>query len=330
MEHFPKHATIVYAVLNWGLGHATRSIPIIEKLLKRNNKIILVSDGMAFEYLQMQFPHLPIEKITPYNITYPFSSIFINLLVQFYKPIWSIYKEHEEVKIIVKKYKADYIISDNRYGCFAKATTNIIVTHQILPYHKNLFIRYIFGFINYRLLKSFNEIWVPDDEHQKLSGVLSNYNFKNPIVRFIGIQSRMIPCEIREKKYITILLSGPEPQRTYLENSLLYIVKANPQKLFYLIRGTISSNKIIPQQNLFSVDLASTSDLNQILCNSSIVICRSGYSTLMDLKALNLDAILIPTPGQTEQEYLAEVNSNRWKWITKSEMYKIEEFILNW
>lgn len=324
MDFYPHHSKIIFAVLNWGLGHATRSIPVIEKLLAKNNKVYLASDGIAYSYLKQHFPQLDIYKLPPYNIHYPYQSILINLSLQFYKPLLATFKEYKCINRLAKELEADYIISDNRYGCYTKNTKNIIITHQVYPYHPNVLVRSFLKLVSLRLLNSFQEIWVPDDENLKLSGRLSDYKKSKPLLRYIGIQSRMLPCNTGEGSNITFLLSGPEPQRTYLENVLLQLVDKHPQKSFVLVRGTDLPFNEKVKNNLQVVHLADTKLLNTILCNASLIVCRSGYSTLMDLIALHKMAILIPTPGQTEQEYLALHNQQRWRSFNQNKIYKLD------
>ena len=331
MDFLPKNKTIIYAVLNWGLGHATRSIPLIEKLIQQNNKVIIAADGIALEYLKNHFNNNQTYELPAYDMLYPYDSILKNLLVQFYKPIRAIKQENSAIEKLSFELKADYIISDNRYGCYSSRCKNIIITHQIEPYHQNKLIKYIFKISNRRFLKPFNEIWIPDDENIKLSGTLSNDSSGKLNIKFIGILSRMIPCKAKAKdeKYITFLLSGPEPQRTKLEVDVLKLVDKNSNHNFILIRGTNNGDNLSKKENLSIINLASTQDVNDILCQSKLVICRSGYSTLMDLYTLDRKAIIIPTIGQTEQEYLAEYNSKRWHSIdqTKINSNLLEKFI---
>lgn len=323
MEYLPRDKTIIYAVLNWGLGHATRSVPIIEKLIQNNNKVIIASDGLALHYLNRYFKHLTFKELPPYNMLYPFNSIVKNIIFQFYKPIKAIRKEQNVIDSIALYEKADIIISDNRYGCYSKRCRNIFITHQIEPYHTNGIIRYIFKISNRNFLSPFDDIWIPDDEKIKLSGSLSHDSTGRLKITFIGIQSRMKACSINEENIITFLLSGPEPQRTKLEHELVELIKKHPQFNFILVRGIPEDAPFPGYPNMKIINLATTQEVNELLCRSKLIVCRSGYSTLMDLFALNKKAILIPTPGQTEQEYLAFYNSSRWSFVSQKEIRNI-------
>lgn len=323
MDYLPKDKTIIYAVLNWGLGHATRSIPLIEKLIQNNNKVIIASDGLALHYLKSYFDYLTFKELPPYNMLYPFNSIVQNMIFQFYKPINAIRKEKNVIESLAFAERADMIISDNRYGCYSKGCQNIFITHQIEPYHSNAIISFVFKITNRKLLSPFDEIWIPDDEKIKLSGSLSKDSSGKLKTHFIGIQSRMKACTITEENLITALLSGPEPQRSRMEEEVVKLIKSQPQFNFILVRGTQEEAQFPVYQNLKIINLASTLQVNELLCRSKLVICRSGYSTLMDLIVLGKKAILIPTPGQSEQEYLAVYNSKRWSFVSQNEIKNI-------
>lgn len=323
MDYLPKDKTIIYTVLNWGLGHATRSIPLIEKLIQNNNKVIIASDGLALHYLKSYFASLPFKELPAYNMFYPFNSIVKNIIFQFYKPIKAIRKEQKVIESLALTEKADMIISDNRYGCHSKHCQNIFITHQIEPYHTNRIIRYIFKISNRNFLSPFDEIWIPDDEKINLSGSLSHDSSGKLKIKFIGIQSRMKPCTIFEENLITALLSGPEPQRSRMEEEVVKLIKKHPQFNFILVRGIQEDAKFPAHLNMKIINLAPTHQVNELLCKSKLVICRSGYSTLMDLFALHKKAILIPTPGQTEQEYLAVYNNKRWSFVNQKEINSI-------
>ena len=318
---FPENKNILFCCLNWGLGHATRSIPLIQQLINRNNKIIIASDGHALTYLQNYFPNLSFYQLPAYNIRYHFKSTVANMLWQSPKILMALYKEKQAVKNIVNIEHTDIVISDNRPGCRGKVAKNIFMTHQISPYHTNKFVHLAFKFTNEYYIKKFNEIWVPDFADRAISGELSLPSFCRPPVYCIGPLSRMKPIDGLRPTKITFLLSGPEPQRTELENLLYKIALNLKNEEIVFVRGSYQSN---PQLNnhphLQVIDMAESGELNILLNQSKLVICRSGYSTLMDLLQLNKKAIVIPTPGQTEQEYLALFHKNKWPYVLQSQL----------
>ncbi|MBK8700976.1 MAG: glycosyltransferase [Saprospiraceae bacterium] len=312
-DSFPVDKTILFCVLNWGLGHATRSIPIIDALLARGNKIILASDGEPLTLLKRRFPELNTFELPSYGMRYPFKSIFTNMLLKSWALFRTIRKEHKLVNRIAKKIKADLIISDNRMGCYATNLPGILITHQLQPFHGTFLISQLFRWASYHYFKNFQTIWVPDTPVAELSGNLSRPFFRNPLVKYIGIESRLAVESGAQKDRFTLLLSGPEPQRSLLEEKLLQLCDQCGDMPITLVRGTkLAKHKIEAKTGMEVIDLANDAQLSSLLSRSFLVVCRSGYSTLMDLYQLQTPAFLIPTPGQTEQEYLADLHKDRW------------------
>ena len=300
---------ILIAPLDWGLGHATRCIPIIRFLEKQNVTVFLASDGRAFHLLKKEFPTLPIFELPAYNITYRSENMMWNMALQFPKMTRAIAKEHQAIAHIVDKNKIDIIISDNRFGCFSKKTYNIFMTHQInLPIPLPV-IRQLGNWYNQKQIRQFDECWIPDFETKiNLSGKLSHG--KNGVAnikkaKYIGVLSRMKKIKTPLLRKAIIILSGPEPQRTFLEKKILKQATKLPHQ-FLLVKGqTEEEERFYFSKNIEVVSFLASEELNQAIAESEIVISRSGYTTLMDLVFLEKKAILIPTPGQTEQEYLA-------------------------
>lgn len=299
---------VLVAPLNWGLGHATRCIPIIRFLQEQNAIVFLASDSRAFHLLQKEFPELPIFQLPAYNITYRTSNMMWNMAWQFPKMMQAIAKEKKEIAQIVVKEKIDIIISDNRFGVFSEMTYNVFMTHQInLPVPIPV-IRQLGNWFNRRMIQRFDECWIPDFEKKpNLSGNLSHDNFslKNTPTKYIGSLSRMKKIEREVKRKAIIILSGPEPQRTFLEKKILAQALELPFQ-FLLVKGqTEQKEHFYFNKNIEVVSFLTSEKLNQAIAESEIVISRSGYTTVMDLFSVEKKAILIPTPGQTEQEYLA-------------------------
>ena len=294
---------VLFCVLNWGLGHASRSTPIIEFLLSRGIRVDIASDGDALKLLKTQFPTLSVFDLPAYDIRYSKSAkaLPIKLLNQVPKLIRTIRTENKLIQEIIAQYSYDLIISDNRYGCYSKLIPSVIISHQL-----NIQSPYASGWINRinkRVLSNFNAKWLPDINHQ-LSGDLSR---TNDVVNEIGWLSSYSKKENPNKDIdYLIALSGPEPQRGLLEQKLLSLIPSD--KKIVLVRGTSKASTSI--HNLECYDVASFEQMNQLLNRCKVVISRSGYSSLMDYMMLGLNAILIPTPGQTEQEHLAKQMSN--------------------
>ena len=297
-----KNRKILYCVLNWGLGHASRSIPLIKKLLL-NNEVIVASDGEAGILLQKELPTLAYKMLPSYGIHYKYSSMHLNMLLQFPKIISAYSKEKRSVKSICEENDIDLIISDHRYGCRAEGVKSIFLGHQI-----NIIDSAAATSINKQLISKFDECWIPDYVDQRLSGKLSDPAGLSKY-SFVGPLSRMQNTEVAKQYDIAIVLSGPEPKRTTLEQKLLQQVKELDLKVC-LVRGTLNAHGVkLKSGDVF--DLLGSAELNEIMSSADMIVCRSGYSSLMDLEVLQKPALIIPTSGQREQEYLASHYSRK-------------------
>lgn len=302
---------VVVAPLDWGLGHATRCIPIIHELLKRDCQVYIASSGNALQLLKQEFPQLPSIQIESYKASYSVRiPLMIAVFLQIPKFLRAIRNEHQQLNDIVKEYKIDFVISDNRYGCWSNIVPSVFITHQITIQMPPLlkWMQPIINYFNARFIKHFTQCWIPDAADQNLSGVLSRLSLNKIDALFIGILSRFKKTTIdSDVKYkIAIVLSGPEPQRSILEEILLNQLEDSIGQVV-LVRGVVEDTvKWKSEGNIVTVNFLPSVKLEEIINQSELIIARSGYSTIMDLAQLQKKAILIPTPGQTEQEYLAK------------------------
>jgi len=297
---------IIVAPLYWGLGHATRCIPIINSLLV-DNTVAIASDGAALTLLQKEFPDLESFELPSYNIRYTFDSMIANMIIQGPGGLTTIKKENKRANQIAQEWKADVLISDNRFGFRSDVTENIYITHQLNIPANNPVISNIASRIHQKVISKYDQCWVPDFKGGKnLAGKLSQVNIKTPTT-YLGPQSRLYKENLPIKYDFTAVLSGPEPQRTKLENIILEVFSAFPSIRLFLVRGTSERRNFDSiNANIKVFDLLTSRDLNHVLNASSHIICRSGYTSIMDLIKLEKSATLIPTPGQYEQEYLAK------------------------
>jgi len=168
---------ILIAPLNWGLGHASRCIPIVRCLLERGIEPVLASDGMALLLLQKEFPQLKIYSLPSYDIVYKSSNMLWNMAPQMPKIIRAIYREQKTVEQIVRKENIALIISDNRYGCRTNSTQNILMTHQINIKIPSLILERFVAWTNHHFIRRFDECWVPDfADEPTLAGTLSRFS----------------------------------------------------------------------------------------------------------------------------------------------------------
>lgn len=306
---------VLVTPLDWGLGHATRCIPIIRELLQQSCEVVVAGAGQSLNLVKEAFPQLKTFEIAGYHPEYSVSgSMIIKMAGQLKHFIRVIRLEHRQLEAIVKSEKIDIVISDNRYGCWSSTAKSIFITHQLhvlLPQHW----KWLQSSINYvirSMIKKFTACWVPDDAVVKLTGVLSQTT-RTMQVKYIGWLSQFSEQtghNEQSSKTILFLLSGPEPQRTLLENRIReQLVKlAIP---CVMVRGVVGTKTKIEERNLTTYDYASGDTLATLIQQASLIVSRSGYSTIMDLIHFKKKAFFIPTPGQTEQEYLATCLKSR-------------------
>jgi len=285
-----------------------------------NNKVILGVTKTTSFIFDEEFPDLKKVNLEPYNIRYskkmPLSLI---LLLDSMRISKVIKKEKEQLKMIIKEYQIDVVISDNRFGLHNANVESIYITHQ-LNIHAGVF-SFCATKIHRHYIKKFNHVWVPDfeEEEKSLAGKLSRNSGLNNVV-YLGPLSRLSFSDtVVEKFDFLCLLSGPEPLRTELELLLVNNAKHSGKRIC-IVRGTQSVHTGNLPENVTLMNMPKAADLSRLIQNSETVICRSGYSTLMDLHHLKKKSvILIPTPGQHEQLYLADY------WKKKFDMRVVQQ-----
>lgn len=296
--------------LDWGLGHATRCMPIIRDLLKNNCEVLLAGEGAQEKLLREEFPQLTFLPLKGYRIEYSKRALIAKLLLQIPAMLRSIREENNWLKEVVAHYGIDMVISDNRYGLYHENVFSVLLTHQLrIKSSLGKFSEAILQEWNYNLISRFDECWIPDEEgDNNLAGELSHPEKLPSIpIKFIGPLSRFKKSGFQEmKNHLLIILSGPEPQRTIFENKIIGDIVHYPGSAT-IVRGLPGEKNILPSTNtIHFYNHLATQGLNEEMIKAEIVISRSGYSTIMDIAALEKKSILIPTPGQTEQEYLAD------------------------
>lgn len=298
---------ILVAPLNWGLGHASRCIPLINELLISGFQPIIASDGNALDLLKKEFKNLSFEQLPAYNISYPANGKKLKrkLLSNSLPILKAIKKEQLVTNQLHKKYHFSGIISDNRFGVYLKGVPSVYVTHQINVLSGNS--TWLSTKLHQRIIKKFDECWIPDYlKEPSLSGNLGHTTSYPILTRHIGPLSRLSKQKIPETYTFLILLSGPEPQRSILEKKLITEFLKTDAKTI-LVRGVVEPQKKVEEiSNLTIHNFMESSELELAINSSQLIISRSGYSTIMDLSKLNKKAFFIPTPGQFEQEYLAK------------------------
>jgi uncharacterized protein (TIGR00661 family) len=305
---------VLVAPLDWGLGHATRCIPIITALRAQGLEVFIGAEKAGAALLQKEFPSIKIIPLNGYNISYSETKRFFlwKMIVQFPKIIMAIKREKNWVKKIIDDYKIDIVISDNRFGLYNNNAHCIFITHQLKIKTGNSFTEKIAQKINYKYINRFNEGWIIDEEgNDNLAGDLSHPKLLPHLpLKYIGALSRFKKYVVEKKYDLLVILSGPEPQRTIFENILLEQIQVLKLDIV-VVRGLPSEENILEVGDIKIYNHLRAASLNELILASKTIIARSGYTTVMDIAALQQKAIFVPTPGQTEQEYLAAYLSEK-------------------
>ena len=358
----PHSSRVLVAPLNWGLGHATRCVPIIERLLAEGHEVVIAADGYPLRFLRREFPHLDWVKFEGLKVEYADGQsqvgAMLRQLPRFLRDIW---REHKRLKEIVRMYDVDMVVSDNRFGLWCRGVYSVYMTHQLMvKMPRGLeWMEWVVWRFHRWFIKHYDECWVPDIEGEgNLSGDLSH---KYPLLKntkFIGVLSRFssenvewedvrVEAEalgLQQRYDVVAVLSGPEPHRSNLEQEItdcrLQITEgqqstvnsqqtitpseqsSRPPKTGRQYKIVNSQQSLLIVQGLPEDDLRlaehrdgvdyiphlPTGLLQWYMQEAEEIVCRSGYSSIMDLHTIGRKAHLIPTPGQTEQIYLAEIH----------------------
>ena len=325
---------VLVAPLDWGLGHATRDISIIRALLSNGYEVVIGAEGTQAALLQTEFPSLTILPLVGYHVRYSKNKwgFFFTLLKQVPYLLRIITKEKRWLEKVIADHRIDLVISDNRFGLHNKNIPCIFITHQLTVKAPFAWMEKMLQRINYRHINQFTCCWVPDvagDEN--VAGILSHpLKLPKTKIQYLGLLSRF-HLQPEEKKYdYCILLSGPEPQRSLLEEKIMAGIASVNGKIL-LVRGKPGSNEVLKvPENVEVKNHLPTTELQTALLQSEYIVCRSGYTSIMELLSLQKKMLLIPTPEQTEQEYLATrlYNSNYCFSITQDEFDCVKHFAL--
>lgn len=306
-----QHKRILLAPLDWGLGHATRCIPLLHWLLANSNDITIACNAAQKAIFLKEFKCINFLELRGYEIRYATRKRLLPFVIisQIPKILFRIYKEHRWLQNILQDNSFDIILSDNRYGLYTNQAYTIFITHQLQIQTPKFFTR-IVQVINYSFINRFNTCWVPDyGEWPGLAGSLSHPKVLPKIpIHYIGPLTRIKPLEKMGIVYKWLLiLSGPEPQRTILETKLLIWMRTHTQPCVLLrgIPNPTHTQYIHVPAHCSVINYASTEEIEHLLQISKYLISRSGYTTIMEMINTGMNCIFIPTPAQTEQEYLA-------------------------
>ncbi len=322
-----KTPHILVCPLDWGIGHATRCVPVIRELLNQKARVSIGADNRPLAFLKQEFPDLQFIKFPGYKFSYPANSnMALKMALQAPAILSGISRERKLLKSIIHQYNIDGVISDNRYGLSCAKIPSVFISHQLsirVPSYL-AFTRSLLNKINRNYIAAFDECWIPDFESEpNLSGELSHLNPLPQNSFFIGPLSRFAVCRTDPQQNdqnekvpydILVILSGPEPQRSVLETLIIQQLKGIPNTAAVISGKPENKFNIETNDQIAIFPHLETEKLNNLIRSSKLIISRPGYSTVMDLAVSGTKAIFIPTPGQTEQEYLAQYYLKK-KWF---------------
>lgn len=308
MSESRQKRKIFFGMLDWGLGHVTRSIPVVSSLLEQGHSVTLGASGFGKELLRVHFPQLSIVDLPSYRVNYRINPFWWGMVLQLPRINKAIQRERRIIKDWAQKERPDIIISDNRLGLFHPSAHCVYMTHQLqVPFGA---LGAVASRIHRHHISHFQELWIPDDRASSLSGKLSSGSEALGLpVQFIGHPSRFGQSQEKGDESVLILLSGPEPRRSSLEKRLLAQAAKMGEQTFTLVRGTQAPLLASASENVRVLNWTSGTQLEELLRSCSVVVARSGYSTLLDLCHARKPLVAIPTPGQGEQVYLGKMHS---------------------
>lgn len=311
---------VLVCPLDWGLGHATRCVPIIQALLRRGRAVVVAADGAPLSFLKLEFgDRIAYQRFPGMAIRYPErGQMALQIFFKLPAFLRSVVKEHRQLKRLIRDTGASLVISDNRYGLWNKRIFSVFMTHQVFiqaPEHWK-WIEPLLWRLTRWFIRRYDQCWIPDfPSEPNLSGELSHasdlkdYHYIGPLSRFSSMAVQDYESPLPEgfpMDYYLVILSGPEPQRSLLEEALKrQFEKTDLPVVFVLGKPEVVQKEQSGKRMVFN-HLA-TSHLAFLIKNARLVICRPGYSSLMDLAVFGKKVLLIPTPGQTEQEYLGNL-----------------------
>lgn len=324
---------ILVAPLDWGLGHATRCIPLIRQFRELGAEVVVAGERAVADLITKEFPDITILPLPGYGVRYSTNRNWFTfkLLLQIPRIISAIRQEHRWLRQQQKSWHFSGILSDNRYGMHHPDVPSVIVTHQLNIRTGKKWLDRLARMVNHRLISRFSACWVPDlSGDLSLAGQLSSCESTLPFdVKHIGPLSRMRKDIMPRPVGLLILISGPEPSRGLFETSMLDWLKKNKTEATVVLGKPGSVDPLPLADGIQLFRHLPAEQLNELIAGADMIIARCGYSTVMDLAIMGKKAVLVPTPGQQEQEYLASyLREKNWFACIREEdlfQYKPEE-----
>ncbi|QQR87696.1 MAG: glycosyl transferase family 28 [Flavobacteriales bacterium] len=319
-----KGARILVAPLDWGLGHAARCVPVVSALLHRGAVPVIAADNGPLALLRTEFPELEHVRLPGITIRYSKSgSQLVRMALQFPAMVRQVQAEQRAFERLRGSLRIDAVISDQRFGVRAADLPSVLITHQVFPFTPVA--QGALRKVNLRHIERFHCCWVMDEPQAPgLAGELSHVadaRSAMPVnARYVGALSRLRPVSCAAHDVVAVI-SGPEPQRTLFERELISVLRVLPGK-HVLVRGLPHMAQEAGEEHIGNVRVMAHADadtLQGLLTGARAIVSRSGYTTLMDLAALGRSAIVVPTPGQEEQEYLGRLHTRTGRFVVQQQ-----------
>lgn len=310
MDH-EKH--ILFCILDWGFGHASRSAPIIQLLKSKGYRLSIATSKVLYEqYIKKEFEDVSFYELKAYQPQYAKGKCQVLKLLKQIPRFFMVYlSDKRRVYKIARMTHIDVIFSDGRFSCRSPHVRSVYISHQLNILKTGSLSKWgVASKLHQWIIRKFDFCLVPDDKNGVFGRLTHNEKLGDKM-RYIGYLSRYRGFELkRSRKHILAILSGPEPQRSLLEEKILNSARQTKEKMI-LVRGSEKVLRHDIPENVKVYKIVQSPDLIKLLQDCSYVISRSGYSSIMDFLVLNQPAIIIPTPGQSEQEYIASVCDNK-------------------
>jgi hypothetical protein len=313
---------MLFGVCSWGLGHATRTLPIIRKTVEEGHEVTVVASGRALNMLKQELGPGPsfasLEDYHPPDTLIP-SYLALGTLLRFPLYVTAMLHEREFVRRLLAHQRMDVIFSDNRFGFYSRHVPSYFMSHQlrilnplgdkVLEDGTEIYNRYFFN--------RYAGVLVPDFEEDGLAGRLAhNLSIINEkLLTYIGVLSEFNYHPTVQDVDVFVSISGPEPQRSSFEGLIRRQMDGYEGKVVVSLGKPEDNGHAAPNLKGY----LGREEREDMLNRSKIVVARSGYSTLMDLCSLRKKGFLIPTPGQLEQEYLAKHHMERRRFYSVQE-----------
>lgn len=317
--------TVLVSPLNWGFGHAGRMIPVAMELKRRGCEVIFAADASLLEMAARELPGIRQVEIPGLRIRYSrYLPQYICIFLQLPRIIASALVEHRTLRRLVREMNPSLIISDNRFGFYHRKVYSVYVTHQLrIPFPGLLrFMEPLAAWLHRMITGRYDLCLVPDFPGDgNLSGRLShgvrlprNIMYTGPLSRFDSVCECEDAAGVSGNPYVCLILSGPEPQRTLLLKKTADVMRG--VRLVILGTGPAPYTLGETHPEVTYVTAPARETMCRIIASSSLIITRAGYTSVMELFSMGRGAVIIPTPGQTEQEYLGMHLNGKYGFLT--------------